>query len=338
MSMKLPNYNDSLLAIAASIEKYYGIETPYTSMKEVDEELKKGYKHVFFWIVDAMGHYNLRDLAEEMPFIKAHEIRPISAIYPATTVAATTCAQTGIPPVVNGCVGWHQWFPEFDHDYVIFMNKGYYDGEEAPVNIEDDYLHSEEVYQKVAKTGKYGNYIFPHFKTEEVNFIQDQCNLVYQYANDPSKEGYVYVYWDKLDTYMHEYGIHSKEVRNHAKEINDVIENLVKKLPEDTLIIMTADHGHIDTEWIDLEEYPDIVATFEKNPTVESRAQSFYIKEDKKEEFVSLFNKYFGEYYHLFTHDEVFEKNILGDPKGHEHPQIHDFIGDYFNVATPNKS
>ena len=99
----------------------------------------------------------------------------------------------------------------------------------------------------------------------------------------------------------------------------------------DTLIIVSADHGQIDVgKTHRLEDYPDLISCFEKYPTFESRAKCFYIREDKKQEFENLFNKYFGNQFILLTKDEVFEKKLFGFG---DYSKIEDLVGDYFACA-----
>lgn len=335
--MKLPNYDDSILAITSSILKNYGIDSPYPSMKDVDQELSKKYKNVFLWIIDGLGHYNLESLYEPSDGIRKWEVRPISSIYPSTTAAATTVACSGLPPVSTGWIGWHQYFNEFQEDYVLFLDNAFYKkGEKCPRNIEFDVLKYDSLWDKVSRKGYYGDFIYPEFRTPRVKSFHDQCELVLETAKDPNKNGFVYVYWDKLDSLMHEYGITSVEVRSHAKDINMELEELQKKLPEDTLLIVTADHGHVDINYIDLEEYPELVATFEKYPTIESRAMSFYIKEEQKEKFKKIFEENFSDSFVLYSHDQVFDMHLLGE--GEEYPRIHEFMGDFFACAISDKA
>ena len=104
----------------------------------------------------------------------------------------------------------------------------------------------------------------------------------------------------------------------------------VEKNP-DTLVIISADHGQIDVgKVIRLEDYPDIINCFSKYPTFESRAKNFYIKEDKKEEFVQLFNKYFGDKFLLLSKEEAFKKQIFGFGN---YEKIDVLLGDYIACA-----
>lgn len=65
--------------------------------------------------------------------------------------------------------------------------------------------------------------------------------------------------------------------------------------------------------------------------SVDQRAAVFKIKEGKKQEFVDLFNKYFGELYDLYSADEVVQSGLFGD--GKEHQLFRSELGDYLAIA-----
>ena len=48
-----------------------------------------------------------------------------------------------------------------------------------------------------------------------------------------------------------------------------------------------------------------ILKCLKRVPSIEPRATAFFIKDGKKEEFENLFNKYFSEYFNLYTKEEV---------------------------------
>ena len=60
---------------------------------------------------------------------------------------------------------------------------------------------------------------------------------------------------------------------------------------EDTLLIVTADHGHIDNECVNITNYPGICECLDKKPSLEPRVINFFVKRDKEEVFVNEFNK-----------------------------------------------
>lgn len=129
---------------------------------------------------------------------------------------------------------------------------------------------------------------------------------------------------------MHEFGPFSKETRTLIEERNKKVEELSNSL-EDTLLIVIADHGHIKVDNIYLENYPEITNTLERTPSLEQRAVSFKIKEAKKEEFEQLFNKNLGEWFNLYSKEEVITSQLFGD--GIPNELFESAIGDYIAIA-----
>ena len=152
-------------------------------------------------------------------------------------------------------------------------------------------------------------------------------------CNEPGRK-YIYAYSPEPDTTMHRLGSDSKEAKALIKDANDRIEKLASEV-EDTIIFVIADHGHLKVDHIFLDNYPDIVACLKRNTSIEPRAVNFFIKDDKKEEFVELFNKYFKDYFDLCPKDEIIKAKLFGD--GEENSVYRDALGDYLAIAKSNK-
>ena len=81
-----------------------------------------------------------------------------------------------------------------------------------------------------------------------------------------------------------------KDVVYFPKGSNIIDCDMVKEL-DDTLLFITADHGHINTESVVLQDYPVIMDCLERLPSLEPRVLNFFVKEDKKDIFVKEFQK-----------------------------------------------
>ena len=146
---------------------------------------------------------------------------------------------------------------------------------------------------------------------------------------------YIYAYDIEPDHSMHRQGTYCDEVKDIIKDRNEKVEQLCKKL-HDTVIFVIADHGHITVENMFLKDYPDVVECLERNTSLEPRAVNFFIKQEKKEIFVELFNKYFGEDFDLWTKEEVINKKLFGD--GEENTIFRSALGDYLAISKNNKT
>ena len=103
---------------------------------------------------------------------------------------------------------------------------------------------------------------------------------------------------------------------------------------EDTLLIISADHGHKDIEKAyTLLDYPEIQECLIMPAYLESRVLTFWVKENMREAFVERFNSVFENEFWLMTREEFLDKyHFLG--YGEKHPKIDDFIGNYMALST----
>ena len=138
-------------------------------------------------------------------------------------------------------------------------------------------------------------------------------------------------YSDNPDGLLHKYGTDSEEAKNMILDAEKYIEEMCKEL-EDTIVIICADHGHKKIEKVyTLLDYPEIQDCLIMPPSFESRALSFWVKENRKKEFENLFNKEFSNDFILLTKEEFLEKKFLGI--GNKHKKIDDFVGNYMALS-----
>ena len=144
---------------------------------------------------------------------------------------------------------------------------------------------------------------------------------------------FVFTYHISPDKILHKKGCSSEEVKDFIIESDKLIEEMVKKLEgTNTLLIVCADHGHNDIgkryTALDLGEINEYLIMPQ---SLESRAVTFWVKEDKKEQFEKAFKEKFKDEFILFTKKEFLQEHLLG--YGEEHKKIDDFIGDYIAIS-----
>ena len=333
-----PDYDNSLLSITSSILKNYNVNLGYNSLKQLDEVLDKKYKNVVFYLIDAMGSEIINKHKDQAVFLLKNKTSDLTTVFPSTTVAATTTATTGLPPAESAWIGWQQYVQEEDKNVVFFMNQDYYDEEyKFTYNVSEKYVNVKKIYELIEEANPKikTHEIFPEFRIKEHKTIKDQVNTVLKTINDKN-QNFIYAYWDKLDTYLHEYGITSDVVHQHIKEIDEAISYLYQNIDEDTLVIITADHGQVDIEGINLWEYEDLTSLLRHQPAIEARATAFYIKEGKEKIFEEVFNKHFKDKYILYKSEELLKMKLFGE--GQINPKTKGFLGDYFAIAIDKYS
>lgn len=333
----LPNYENSIMNITATILKHYGLETSKKTLPVLEQELSKGYKNVILFLVDALGSEIIKKHPITAKYLKDNQIDTLTTVFPSTTVAATISAVTGKAPVNNGWIGWLQYVKEEDSNVIFFRNTDFYTHKTFDYDVANKYCPIERVYETISENNPNIKSIevFPEFRTPEHKRFKDLCNTIIKECKNEDSH-YIYAYWDKVDTYLHETGTTSKKVDDHLLEVSNGLKYLSESLGEDSLIIVTADHGQIDIEEIPLWDYSKIIDTFEHNPSIESRATAFFIKEGKHEVFEEEFKKNFSESFILYKSKDFLKTHILG--YGEEHYKVKEFLGDYFAIGISNKS
>ncbi len=146
-------------------------------------------------------------------------------------------------------------------------------------------------------------------------------------------ENFIMAYCDNPDGLLHKYGTDSVEVKEYLLETEEKFKKFSKELADDSILIISADHGHKNIEKAyTLLDYPEIQECLVTPPSLESRTVGFWVKEEMKDVFVERFNKHFENEFWLMNREEFLSKNLLGF--GEKHPKIDDFIGNYIALST----
>lgn len=333
MQIIKPNYERCLTNLTNSLLKYYGLETYHNTLADLDKILnEKEYKNVVLMLYDGMG-YNLikRNLSKDK-FLNKQMNTNICAVFPPTTTASTTAVLSGKNPNEHGWLGWDLYFKKIDKTVTMFLNTI----KDTDIKVSDKSI-SEETYPYSSIIKLIGQKVNAQrlmpFGENSYKDIDDLHNKILEICNN-SERNFIYAYSDEPDHTMHVTGTNSKDSLNLFKKINDKTEKLCKQL-KDTLVIVIADHGHINCDYITLSEYQDLFNLLKQDISIESRATAFFIKNGEEEHFKELFNSYFSEYFKLYTKKEVIENQLFGT--GTNNNNFNDVIGDFIAVAISNK-
>ena len=158
----------------------------------------------------------------------------------------------------------------------------------------------------------------------------EPSEIIEQLCHEDGKK-FIYMYYTEPDTLMHEFGTNDMRVHKNIQAIDERIKKLSQEL-ENSLILVTADHGHMDVRYEYLEDYPDLQSLLIRESSIEHRAVNFFVKEGCHAEFVRLFNEYFSQAFILLSRQEVFDSGLFGS--GTMHPQFEHSLGDYIALAT----
>ena len=333
------NYHECLTNLACSIRKYFDLEYKHNTLKYIDEVFEEyNPKNIVTILCDGMGSNIMDRMLDKDSFLIKNRIKAITTVFPATTVAATTSMMTGLNPVETGMLGWDMYYKDLDKTITVFMNSEKTDKTYTPlpeaVEYNKKHMIRKTIGKEINEQGKYKGYTLFPFGDKCYENLDDMFTRIENLCNEDGKK-YIYAYDTDPDSTMHELGCDTKEVKDIIIDLNKRIEELSNKLT-DTIIIVVADHGHHNVNNLFIKDYKDIEECLLRNTSLEPRAVNFFIKEEKKDEFINLFNKYFGNDFDIYSMEEIIDSKLFGD--GVENEIFRDALGDFLAIGKTDKT
>lgn len=204
-------------------------------------------------LVDGLGASLLRQRSGHAPFLRQFldSARKLGSVFPSTTAAALSSLGTGLPPGQHGLVGYDVLDP--DQGRIVNMLGGW----DAAVRPEDWQPHPtvlETVARELPVTSvglarfdksgltraalRGGTYVAASTPEARIDAV---CA-----ALGSSEQALVYLYLNELDKTGHRFGCRSQDWGDRLEDLDRSMRSLVAKLPANTLLLLTADHGMLD--------------------------------------------------------------------------------------------
>ncbi|HIS02480.1 MAG TPA: alkaline phosphatase family protein [Candidatus Pullichristensenella avicola] len=339
MNLVYPDYDRSILSTLSALTGYFGAPLSYPPLEELAPLLATKPRHVMLLLLDGMGGAPLRRALGEDSYLRAHEIATVTSIFPPTTAAAATAYYCGKSALESGWLGWHLYMKEFASDVVAFKRTAYYTGNTLegpfPAGLLIPY---ETVFERMkGACDTHVLYAFDSYCEHGADFrhrvssFADVLNVL-RMISQGDGPSFTIAYWNQPDAKMHRYGVSSPEAAAEFRALDRQLSALRGRL-RDTLLVVTADHGMVDTtQAVDIATTPALLEPLVLPPSIEPRASAFYVKRHRREAFEAAFRALCGEDFLLLSREEALASGLFG--RGTPHPKFDDFLGDYLGVAT----
>ena len=328
MKFVKPDFKNSVLNVSATLADFLGAKNDIPKIELLKDYLNKDYKNVIYICLDALGIYPLKQNLTKDSFLRTHIKKKITSVFPATTTNATTSLQCALYPSQHGWFGWSLYFEKANRCVEIFLDKDYYTGEKIDLGEEKNILTFNPYFDR-CKTDYQLNLVVPEYVKENQNTyyyktVEEMFDSLQKICDKKGKQ-FIYCYHSEPDATMHLYGVTSKEASKVIQDINDRIEKFSKN-NEDTLVIITPDHGQTDINgYIELYKDKELLNTLNAPYYLDSRAVSFRVKDNMDKEFKKAFKKHRKEL-KLFKTQTLIDKNYFG-PKTDKLKLLGDYIG-----------
>ena len=134
----LPDYSNCGLNVASSVLRHFGAPCSHPTHPDVDALLgRKQYKNIVVMLFDGLGMATIADHLPKDSFLASHIARQMTAVFPSTTVAATTSIESGDSPCEHGWLGWSMYFYQIDRMVDVFVNLDSWTGKPMGGDVRD---------------------------------------------------------------------------------------------------------------------------------------------------------------------------------------------------------
>ncbi|MFC6835544.1 alkaline phosphatase family protein [Halomarina ordinaria] len=269
----LPAYGDYCFAnVPDTVLSLVGGDVRRPLPDDVFSGVETAARHVVVLLVDGFGYRQWRrEHADHQFFARMSErgtVTPLTSVYPSETAAAMSTMHTGRQPAEHGLLGWFGYVEAFDAVLrtLPFTTLDGTPAPEAHPGIDASHLlDGETVYERAAPgvdcrllqprgigASAYSaraNRGAENAPYDDVEGMARALRRVLKGATDPT---YLLAYVPDLDTVAHEAGTRSDAYRATLSDLSAALERELDRLDRETtretLLVVTADHGHVDTD------------------------------------------------------------------------------------------
>ena len=345
-----PDYDGGgLVNLAATILDLCGARGPDDPppLRGVDPALLVGVRNVVVVLSDGLGSDQLQRLATagDVPFLArildraargdAAQLIDATTIFPSTTAAAITTMNTARTPQEHGNIAYFLWLEEFA---AVAQMLRWGPAAQRRGSFFDDPAIDPRAYAKVPSIHRairdhggrsyvvepeiFRNEAMTRMHAAEATFVGYllastmgvRVRELLESRTEDDTPMYIYAYWAGVDTVAHWYGPRGPE---HAAEAAGLDRNLERALgdraPGDTLVILTADHGHASvdpTRLIDLEADAELRALL-RNP-IAGEPRLVFLHTDRAAEVKQYLEQAYPGTFLLIDRDEAIEAGLFG--------------------------
>lgn len=349
--MPLPDYGGgSIVNLMASLIRALGGEADYPNLRLLPPEEIQGYTNVLLLVIDGLG---ADWLAERSPagILGRHRLGTITSVFPPTTAAAITTFLTGDAPQQHAITGWFTYLRELGCVMSILPGQPRYGGvgyRQAGVDLAQ-LLGTRPIASRIATRAfaltpaqiAHSDFNLAHLGPAQPRPFTDLRDMFRQAARilraDMAPK-YLYLYWPVLDSLGHETGVatpNSAAPRHLAAIEKALADFLVAAAGTRTLVLVTADHGLIDTrpeDIISLDDHPDLASCLALPLCGEPRAAFCYVRPGRVRDFEHYCRAILGGQALLFPSQQLVAQGLFG--LGLPHPRLDERIGDYILLLT----
>ena len=350
--MLLPDYHGgTIVNLTASLIVALGGEEPlYPPLRQLSPANLQHSRNIVLLVIDGLGYDTLAQAGAGGALRRSLQ-GSITSVFPPTTATAVTTFLTGTAPQQHALPGWHVYFKELGSVLAVLPFRARHGGPplgEAGIDAAALFGHVPLFDRLQARSHIvaperiiHSDYNSAHTGVAErhgYNTLRQMFATAAGILHESRERTYVYAYWPELDRLAHEHGIGSREAAAHLTELDAEFGRFLHHIHgSDTTVIITADHGFIDTDpehVIDLDAHPRLAETLMLPLCGERRVAYCYVYPDRREQFEHYVRARLAQDIALFPSAELIARGYFG--LGPPHALLRERVGDYTLVMRGN--
>ena len=343
--MRIPNYHDgSIVNLMSSIRCACGGESGlYNELTALPASEIADAKNVVLLVLDGLG-YDYLTTRGNGSHLHQHLQGTIDSVAPPTTAASITTFLTGVAPQQHGLTGWFTWLREVGS--VVTVLPFALRGNRSQLNANG--LSPQQLFNHTSLFDQLDvecHSLMPDWLSESVfnlsllgkaglvlhRGVNDYYDKLAELVKGSDARKYIYAYWPQYDSLAHQHGLESKQLAAHFKKLDVGFAKLQQQLAgTDTLLVVTADHGFIDTtkqSRLLINDYPEIMDCLQIPLCGEPRLAYCYVQSHLRQRFVELVEQQLGHAVTLHSGIELIEQGLYG--LGEPHSELSSRVGEF---------
>ena len=342
LAKMLPYYRGGgIVNLMSSTAAALGGRPKYKRLKILPAKMLGGSKNIILLVIDGLGYNYLNKYCKES-YMHKHLLGKMTSVFPATTASAITTFATGEAPMQHAMTGWYMHLKELGAVATTLNFKPR--GTNHCFDIDPRMVFDQKPFSKKIKAKSYtlttreigethynrvmsGNAQRVYFKG-----ARDMFRKLKFFTKQGSHKRFIYAYWGDFDSLLHHQGTKSKTALKQFWMLDRKIAGFAKRLEPSTKLIITSDHGFIDTpKVVELEKHPKLKETLTLPLCGDSRAAYCYVHPSKKQQFEDYVKSRLKNCCTLHRSEELIRNGYFGLFK--PNPKLFDRVGDYALIA-----